>query len=113
MAVLPPPMTATLRPRMVGVSVAGNRYAFIRFERVRYSFAEYTPIRLMPGIFGNVGSPAPVPMNTASKPSSLKSSSTVNVWPITWLVLISTPMRLRPSISRSTIDLGSLNSGMP
>ncbi len=67
----------------------------------------------MPGIFGNVGRPAPVPMNTASKPSSLKSSSTVNVWPMTWLVLISTPIRLRPSISRSTIAFGRRNSGMP
>jgi len=106
-------MTATFLPRIVGVSVAGNRYAFIRFERVRYSFAEYTPIRLMPGIFGNVGRPAPVPMKTASYPSSVKSSSTVNVWPMTWFVLISTPIRFRPSISRSTIALGSRNSGMP
>ena len=40
MAVLPPPMTATFLPRMVGVSVTGNWYAFIRFDRVRYSFAE-------------------------------------------------------------------------
>jgi len=113
MAVLPPPMTATRLPRIAGVSVAGNRYAFIRFERVRYSLAEYTPIRLMPGIRGKDGRPAPVPMKTASKPSSVNSSSTVNVWPITWFVLISTPRRRRPSISRSTIDLGRRNSGMP
>ena len=44
-------------------------------------------MRLMPGIFGNVGRPAPVPMKTASKPSSVNSSSTVKVWPMTWFDL--------------------------
>jgi len=39
-ATFPPPTTATFVALFSGVSASGNRYAFIRFARVRYSFAE-------------------------------------------------------------------------
>ena len=39
-ATLPAPITATLLPTVIGVSYSGNLYAFMRFERVRYSLAE-------------------------------------------------------------------------
>ena len=55
-----------LSPRITGVSYSGNLYAFIKFTRVRYSFAEYTPCRFSPGIFRKEGSPAPVATNAAS-----------------------------------------------
>ena len=81
---MPPPTTATLPPFMIGVT-GSSRYAFIRFERVRNSFAEYTPFRDSPGMFIKFGSPAPEPMNTASYPIS-KSSSIVSVLPMTTFV---------------------------
>ena len=49
MATLPPPTTATRVPLGAGVSYSGNRYAFIRFTRVRYSLAETTLQRFSPG----------------------------------------------------------------
>ena len=61
MATFPPPMTATFLPLMMGVSYSGNLYAFMRLLRVRYSLAEYTPLRFSPGIFMKEGRPAPVP----------------------------------------------------
>ncbi len=64
-ATFPPPSTTTLRDGMIGVSALPTSYAFIRFARVRYSFAENTPIRFSPSIFMNFGSPAPVPTNIA------------------------------------------------
>jgi len=39
-ATFPPPTTATFVALFSGVSDSGKRYAFIRFARVRYSFAE-------------------------------------------------------------------------
>ena len=74
--------------------------------------AEYTPLRLSPGMPMKRGRPAPEAMYTASKPIS-NSSSMVSTLPMTMLVRISTPMALRPSISLRTISLGRRNSGMP
>jgi len=37
----------------------------MRFTRVRYSLAEYTPFRFSPGMFWKTGRPAPLPMKTA------------------------------------------------
>jgi hypothetical protein len=68
MATLPPPKTTTFLPCLVGVSYFGNSLAFIRFTRVRYSFAKNTFGRFSPGMFRNFGRPAPVPMKIASKP---------------------------------------------
>ena len=96
---------------MIGV-LGSSLKAFIRFDLVRYSFAENTPLSDSPGMFMNIGSPAPDPMNTASKPMS-KSSSTVRVFPMMTLVSMSTPRSLSPSTSRATMAFGSLNSGMP
>jgi len=63
-AVLPPPITATLRPMGTGVSVSGLA-ASIRLTRVRYSLEERTLIRFSPGMFMKLGRPAPLP---AKKP---------------------------------------------
>jgi len=88
-------------------------YAFIRLFLVRNSFAENTPLVFSPGMFINIGSPAPLPMNIASYPSS-KISSTVMVLPTITLVSTSTPNFFRFSISTFTIfSFGSLNSGIP
>ncbi|OPZ71476.1 MAG: hypothetical protein BWY82_01706 [Verrucomicrobia bacterium ADurb.Bin474] len=65
-ATLPPPKTATLRDGKIGVSASSFSYAFMRLERVRYSFAEKTPTRFSPSKFMNFGSPAPVPTKMAS-----------------------------------------------
>ncbi len=58
------------------------------------------------------GSPAPVPMNTASKPSASRSS-TVSSLPMTEFSSISAPSFFSASTSACTIALGSRNSGMP
>src|SRR5215813_883406 len=58
----------------------------MRFTRVRNSLAEYTPLKCSPGMFRKRGSPAPVAMKTASKPSWSMSSSIVTVLPTTTLV---------------------------
>ena len=77
------------------------------------SFAEYTPFKFSPGMFMNFGRPAPLPMNTASKPYSLTNSSIVIERPITMLVSTLTPKATKPSISFCTIDFGKRNSGIP
>jgi len=40
MVTFPPPMIATRQRPMGGASNSGNRYAFIRFERMKYSLAK-------------------------------------------------------------------------
>ena len=81
---------------------------------VRYSLAENTPLAFSPGIPINLGRPAPEPINTASKPSSPRSSSIVTDLPITTLVSIFTPSDFTFSISLSTTLLfGRRNSGIP
>ena len=61
----------------------------------------------------NMGSPAPEPMNTASKPCSSISSSMEMVRPMTVSVAMVTPMAFNPSTSFWTMALGRRNSGMP
>ena len=82
-ATLPPPSTATFFPCQKGVSASPSRYAFMRFARVRYSFAEKTPFRFSPSMPMNFGRPAPVPTKTASKPSFSIRSRNLRVWPTT------------------------------
>ena len=79
-ATLPPPTTTTFLALLTGVRLP-SLYAFMRLIRVRYSLAEYTPFRFSPGIFMNRGSPAPLPMNTASNPSSSNISPISTVRP--------------------------------
>ena len=85
----------------------------MRFTRVRYSLAHITPHAFSPGTPSILGRPAPTPMNTASKPRSPSSSSTVKVRPATMLVSTRTPSASRASSSRATTALGRRNSGMP
>ena len=85
----------------------------MRFTRVRYSLAHITPHAFSPGTPSILGRPAPTPMNTASKPRSLSSSSTVKVRPATMLVSTRTPSASKASSSRATTALGRRNSGMP
>jgi hypothetical protein len=59
----------------------------------------------------NLGSPAPVPKNTASY--SFSSSSRVIAFPTGTSVNILTPSFSRLSTSFFTILFGSLNSGIP
>ena len=62
----------------------------------------------------NFGRPAPEPINTASNPSSLRSSSIVTVLPTITFVSILTPNALTFSISGlTTSSFGNLNSGIP
>ena len=62
----------------------------------------------------NIGSPAPEPMNTASKPSSSSSSSMVTDLPMMTSVSILTPNFLTLSISGCTTpSFGRRNSGIP
>ncbi len=113
MATLPPPTTATFCPLMMGV-LAFSSKAFIRLLLVRYSLAENTPFACSPGIPINLGSPAPEPINTASKPSSESSSSMVTDLPTTTFVSMWTPRDFTFSISfATTADLGRRNSGIP
>jgi len=63
------------------------------------------------GMFRNIGRPAPLATNTASK--SAMSSCTVSVRPMITSHSTSTPRRRRLSTSLSTIALGRRNSGMP
>ena len=74
--------------------------------------AEYTPLRFSPGMFINLGRPAPEPIKTASKPDA-NSSSTERDFPTTTLVSIFTPRLRSVSTSRETMAFGSRNSGMP
>ncbi len=86
----------------------------MRLLLVKYSLAENTPFALSPGIFINLGSPAPDPINTASNPSSESNSSIVTVCPMITLVSIFTPSFFTFSISGlTTLSFGSLNSGIP
>ena len=47
----------------------------MRLTRVRYSLAEYTPLKFSPGTFMNTGRPAPTARKSASYSS--RSSGTV------------------------------------
>lgn len=84
------PMTTTILFTFIGVSYSGNLYAFIRLVLMRNSLAEYTPIGLSPGMWRNLGSSAPLPIKTASKPTS-KNSEIVCSLPIIASSLIFTP----------------------
>ena len=112
-AVLPAPITAMRRPRFNGVSNLGNLPACIRLQRVNNSLAESTPLRNSPGIFINRGVPAPVPINTESKPISSIICSMVNKRPTSVLHSISTPSFAKASISALITVSGKRNSGIP
>ena len=110
-AVLPPPITKTFLPIMIGVSVSGLA-ASMRFTRVRYSLLERMLIAFSPGIPMKLGNPAPEPTKIPLKPFSFKSSILM-VLPTIVSVWKCTPMRRRLSISTSTILFGRRNSGIP
>ena len=81
---------------------------------VKNSFAEKTPFAISPGIFINLGKPAPEPMKTASKPCSFNNSSTVIERPTITFVSILTPNFLTFSIvDLTTVSFGKRNSGIP
>src|SRR4030042_4645277 len=48
-ATLPPPMTETCLPTLMGVSYSGEAYDFIRLTLIRNSFEEYIPPKFSPG----------------------------------------------------------------
>ena len=78
---LPPPMTVTILPILIGVSYSGNLYAFMRLARVKNSLADKTPFKFIPGIFIITGNPAPTPKKKALYPCSFKSSI-VRIFPM-------------------------------
>ena len=70
-------------------------------------------MRFSPGIFMNLGKPAPVPTKAASKPCSFKSWGRVPVRPTKKFVRNSTPIFSSMATSAATMDLGKRNSGIP
>ena len=108
---LPPPMTSTFLPIIIGVSVSGLA-ASIRLTRVRYSLLDRILMAFSPGIPMKLGNPAPEPTKIPLKPFAF-SSSIEMVLPMMVSVWKCTPSRRRLSISTSTILFGRRNSGIP